>query len=339
MESTARDREVSRITPEIYLGYSKFKWKSSTAYLKHFSPIDNIDVEELRQNKIAEALSSGLISEKEQAGILAKDGLWSQNDDDDVFQLKYYIDNLKNTRSLLAIPSQIRQQDALIKDEEVKLNKVYERKAELFGLTAEKWAERQTSNSYVYFSLFKDRKLDEPLFDEEEFQVLDMEEINEVVSLYNNIVNPFSEDNIKYIALSNGFQNALSFSDNPYYLFGKPIVNITFFQSSLVSYAKFYKFILSEMTNLPADIKSDPVKLENSFTASRNLNKTLGGKANEEVVGVGSEMVSVFGATQEDLKEMGLASNNTGEGQLHAQLKEKGEMSFMDILKLPEFRN
>jgi hypothetical protein len=330
---------LSKVSTDILKGHSNIKIDGRDVFVKHFSSIDNINLEEIKEAKRIQARSSGLNSEKEQAAILLKDGLWTDSDDDQLFQLNYYIDNLKNTRNLLAIPSQIRAQDKLIEEESAKVQEILDRKERLFGLTVEKWADQQASNYYIYYSLFKDRVFNSLFFEWEEFENLDTQELNQVILSYNAALEPFSENNMKTIALSGQIQNFLSFSDNPYYLFGKPIISMTFFQANLISYAKFYKFILENLTNLPEDVKSDPVKLENSFTASRNLNGSINKNLNQDKVGVGSEMISVVGATDEDLKEMGLVTSDSQKGQLHEQLKQKGELDFMDILKLPEFQN
>jgi len=193
----------------------------------------------------------------------------------------------------------------------------------------------------VYYSLFKDKETQNIFFEWGEFENLDGEELSSIILAYNGGLEPFQELNIKYAALSGTIQNFLSFSDNPYYLFGKAIVGMTFFQSSLISYATYYKYIMENVNNLPDDIKTDPIKLEDSFTASRNLNSSINrsGGASEEKERVGSEIVSVFGASEQDLKDMGLINANEQQGQLHEKLREKGEMDFLDILKLPEFRN
>jgi len=330
---------LSKVSTDILKGYSNIKIDGREVFVKHFSSVDNINLEEIKEAKRTQARASGLNTEVEQLEILAKDGLWGDADEDKLFQLNYYIGNLKNTRNLLAIPSQIRAQDKLIEEELAKVQEILDRKERLFGLTVEKWADQQASNYYIYYSLFKDRKFDTLFFDWDEFENLDTQELNQVILAYNAALEPFNEANMKAIALSGQIQNFLSFSDNPYYLFGKPIISMTFFQSNVMSYAKFYKFILENLPNLPEDVKSDPVKLENSFTASRNLNGSINKGSNQEKVGVGSEMISVVGATNEDLKEMGLVTADSQKGQLHEQLKQKGELDFMDILKLPEFQN
>jgi hypothetical protein len=340
MLSDAQERTIAKALNDILKGYSLMPFQSRDVYIKHFSTIDNVNVNEIKDKKIIEAIKRGLSIEKDQAKILSADGLWTQANDDEVFQLKYYISNLQNTKSLLAIPSQIRAQEAIIEEENKKLFELLNKKDNLFGLTAEKWAERESSNYYIYFSLFQDKKMENPLFSWEEFENIDSDDLNNIILAYNDAMSVLNETNIKYASLSSTIQNFLSFSDNPYYLFGKPIISMTFFQSNIISHAKYYKFILENLNNLPEDVKTDPIKLENSFTASKNLNNSLNrGNGGQDKEMVGSEIVSVFGANEQDLKEMGLVGENEQRGQLHDELKRKGELDFADILKLPEFKN
>lgn len=296
------DDIISKVYVDIVNGYSKTIINKNTVYIKHFNIFSQIEIDEIRAEKLNLGLSKGLSTEKEKMASLKKKGIWTKQDDEDYISIKFELEGAKNTRKNMFLPSQIHDFDNLIKENEEKLRAKNHYKGELLGLTAEKYADKAASNFYICKSLFTDEKLQNSYLTTEYFNDIDDDELSEIINAYNEGIKYLEHDNIKKTALSTNFQTFYSLSNNnPYYLFGKFICSLTYYQTSLLSYAKYYSSILSELGNLINDkIKDDPDKLERFYLSTQNQNKTQGNKEATEYFG-GKE--GDFVPTARDFKE------------------------------------
>ena len=139
------------------------------------------------------------------------------------------------------------------------------------------------------------------------------------------------EANIKRIALSGFFLNNFYLcKDNPKIYFGKPVVELTYNQSELFSYGRYFKHILSDMKNKPSpEIMDDPDKLIEMYNIGQNSSKM---KQSAE----DSDASTVVGATKEDLERMGMSSPSEDKGvSLSKEASKKGgKLSMDDLIKL-----
>ncbi len=317
---------VNKVLTDIVKGYSKATIEGKEVFLMHVSPIYENEVEEYKLFKYDEAISKGLFSEKEKFALLQKDKLWTEEDDLELTQYQDMLDNLHNTRKNLLFLSQIQQLDNDIKKYEGEIAEKNRYRAELMGLTAEKYAEKKAANYYLYFTLFSDMELTKRFFKKSEFDQLDDDELNDIIVSFNSGVEYITEENIKLTALSPTVQNLYSLAESPFYFIGKPISQFSYYQTSLCSYAGYYKHILGEMgSNIPPEFRNNPDKIEGLFTSSQNIEKEKDKRQKD------GGAIGFFGANEEDLAALGL---NSQPDKMSKVLAEKGEFSIYDAIKM-----
>jgi hypothetical protein len=106
--------------------------------------------------------------------------------------------------------------------------------------------------------LFKDSELKEPYLTQEEFDDLSFQELGELVKIYNESIQAFTEENIKKIAVNSFFLNAFLMCDNdPVKFYGKNVLDLTVYQMTLFSRGKYYKSILTEGSEPPSEYYED----------------------------------------------------------------------------------
>lgn len=117
--------------------------------------------------------------------------------------------------------------------------------------------------------------------------------------------------------------------DNIYHFYGKPIINLTFYQIELFSLASNFKNILSEFGNsIPKNIMNDPDKLLEYVELNRNYKKAFP----EDKEGEGGGGRGIMGATKDDLETLGIQT--TANDKFSQKLKEKGKLSLKDLMEM-----
>jgi hypothetical protein len=143
----------------------------------------------------------------------------------------------------------------------------------------------------------------------------------------------FSQINLKRVALSGFFLNNFYLcKENPFTFFGKPVVELTFHQTDLFAYGRYFKHILSEMKSTPPpDMMEDPDKLLDQYNIEQNKDSVLSPKGKEGTA------TTIVGATKEDLEALGL-KDQAQDGEvidLNKEAEKKGgELSMEDLMKL-----
>ena len=154
-------------------------------------------------------------------------------------------------------------------------------------------------------------------------------EVSECLELLAEMYGDFSNDQMKLIAICPFFMNTFylcgeSSSD----FFGRPIVELTNFQTSLLSSGRYYKNLISNSKSAPEDYYETPRKLSEWYhlqDKTQNMKDSLQDKGD----GGGK---SILGANKEELKA--LESEEEGVIDLGKLSNEKGGLSFEEILKL-----
>ena len=119
--------------------------------------------------------------------------------------------------------------------------------------------------------------------------------------------------------------------DNPFIFFGKPIVQLTYHQTDLFAYGRYYKHILQDMKNPPSqEVMQDPDRLLELYEIEKNQEERMGDK---ETTGTAS---TVVGATAEDLEALGMTKEaDPGAIDLNEEMRKKGgNLSMEDLIKL-----
>ena len=233
--------ELRILFSEIIKGFSSTLYKNDKLYLKHLNILDSSELD-LQKSKFYDlAISKGLYSYKEKEDYIIKENLWDSSKDKNIQDLKLFISNLKLTKSKLFKQKDLEEIKKQIENEEKKIKSLLFLKNQLMGLTAEEYSVKKTNEYFIYFSLYKDENLNQKFFSEIDYEDLLEEDINELTSIYNKKIDRFSSLNLKRIGLSPFYLNLYNISDeNPRYLYGKAIVDLTYYQIETNTNTMYY---------------------------------------------------------------------------------------------------
>ncbi len=147
---------------------------------------------------------------------------------------------------------------------------------------------------HILNSVYTDPELKTKLYSIEETNDLEDNEINSLSDIYSQTLGILWED-LKKLALCPFFQNLYSLSEDKIFNFyGKPVVELSFYQSELFTYGRFFKSLLNSEVKPPVEVANDPDRLiewaDLKNTSKRVMGESIGGA------------VSIVGATEEDMK-------------------------------------
>ena len=333
MATKLKPNEVKAIFTEIVRGYTMVASEDfGMIYIKHFNSFDSADVDAERTIHESKARGMGVQSEEQYAEILEEQEIWTKKDDDKIAQSKVMLRNLERTKSKLFLKSEIDQVKKQIKKVEENLLKLQVERKSLFMSTIEGFADKKINEQYIRLSTYKDEFLEEKKFSHRVFDELENQELLTLIALYNAATSKFIGDNLKLAALSPLFLNFFYLcDDNAVNFYGKPIVELSFYQAELFGNGMRFKNILSDTKNKPPDdIAEDPEKLIEWAEANKNAEKHL---ADDDESKEGAA-TSLVGATQEDLKHLGIDTKTEGISLEKAASKKGGSLSMEDLMKL-----
>lgn len=309
---------------DILRSYSSFFYNNDRIYIKHLTNNDLSEIDEETEKNYNLAISKGLGTTENKLIYLKKEGLWTDADEDGIKRLKGEIENNVLTISKLIKKVDIEGMKKIKLENEIKLRDLEQKKINLIGATAETFSNKKINEFYIFISLFKDPILKERFFKKDQFDELEDEDLNELTGLYFNKTNVFSGDNIKKIALLPNFLNLFYLCDNnPYYFYGKAIIELTLFQIELFADGIYFKHIISELGAGAQEYMDNPEKLIEYSNSSKNakelLEKLEKDSQNPEPINVG-----IVGATKEDRKKLGIEGRTIDFG---AEAKKRGKTS------------
>lgn len=332
-------REISNILKDILNGYNKIKHRSfGEIYIKHYTAYDNAMIDDKKEEFYNDAIQKGLIDNKQRIEHLIQDGQWTKDEDSKIIEFKRSISNLRDTKVKLLIEAQkvgiqnkINQQTKEVEDLENK-------KASLIGFTAEAYSSKKANEYFIFESLRKDKSLVQRFFNEEEFDDLDNFTLGELIEIYNNVTSRFVEINLKRASYSSTFLNLFYMSpESVYEFYGKPVLELTFYQIEAYSNAKIFKNLISNAKYPPStEVYLNPDSIiewmddaKVSNEAGDNLNSSSS-NGNKEDVGSGGSYV---GASKEDLRKIAKDGDNIISLSAEAR-KMGGSLNMNDIMKL-----
>lgn len=322
--------EIKLLCSEILNGYSSLNSKKfGKIFIRHFTPLESSIFDTKKSELIEEAKKRGLQTSQESEEILKNLELWDDKKNKEIKEIENYLSILKRTKQKQILQAQIDLYNKTISEEENKLNELLTKKSNLIGLTVETWSEKKLSEFYIYKSFFKDIDFKTPFFSIDDYNDLDKTEIYLFIKNYNDIAARFSEDNLKKISLLPYFYNLfIVSSDDIFKFYGKPILNLSFYQIEIFRHAMFFKKLFSESKSPPPDdILQNPERLLEWFNASQNAEGLVGNKTDK--------ISGIAGATDEDYKRLGLAQDTSDfvdyfkEAQKHG-----GTLDLMAMAKL-----
>jgi hypothetical protein len=324
VETVAR-RKIFR---DIVRGYSTAIIEEDFVYIKHLTPHDQVELEEVEQKYFKIAEKRGVPTEKDMIDFLMKEGEWSESKDKEIEKKKMFLENLKTARNKMVLKSTIDKQSELIEKEQTNLNELENHKASLIGNTCEKYAKDRMNDFYMIKSFYKDKDLKEILFSEEVYDELEDRDIKKYIFNYNEIFNGFTEESIQYTILEDFYSPYLSFAEDSIQFYGKPFCALTYNQVRLIVYTRVIKNIFDTNENIPESIKKDPAKLLEFGSSSKEERDKAKNKLSKGAAG------TLVGAKDEDYEYLGIEKPKGGVS-LHEEAKKKGgTLNMQDLMKL-----
>ena len=324
-------KECKKLYRDIIFGFSEKRFKSSKkkVYLKHLNEIDCGQSDKKQEDYFFLAQEKGLKSEKEALKFIIEEGLWSDEKEKELKEAAKKLETLRMTKDKLIIEKQV---DSLLKEIKPLEDEVYllsHERVEHIGLTAEMFASKKVNEFTIQQSFFSDRGLDKTFYSEEEFDLLEQEEVSECMSLFAEMHEDFSGEQMKLIAICPFFMNNFYLcGDNAADFFRKPIVGLSNFQMSLLSSGRYYKNLISNSKSAPEDYYESPKKLVEWYHLQ---DKTQAIKDSMENKGDGGGK-TIVGANKKELKSLETEGEEIVD--LNALVEEKGTLNFDEILKL-----
>ena len=311
---------------DIIKGYSEAKYLKKRVYLKHFSLLDQAEFEKLYDFHYQRAKARNVHTDESMLKFCMESDLWTEQREAEIKTLRKTIESLNFHKKKAILPSQLESTVLRIKNEKKKLNGWLAEKREVLGLTCEVFAEGKMNNHYVHNAFYLDPNFKKKLFSDEDFEELTKEDLFILIAIYNISTKKYDIKEIKKIAISNFFQNYYSLcNDNVVDFFGKPVVELTIYQSRIASYGRYFKSLLSSVENIPNNIAEDPDKLVDYIEMSRNRDSKIGGNQNTNV--------GVIGATKKDLEAL-KGEYDVDDTHQKAKASGKKSLNMRDLLNL-----
>lgn len=322
---TVKRRKIFR---DVVRGFSTTTLEEDFVYIKHLTPHDQVELEEIEEKYFNIALRKGVPTEEDMLAYLKDEGQWTDKDEKFIQDKELFLENLRKAKTKLVLKREIDKQAELIDKEQKLLDDKKIQKIGLIGNTCEKYAKDRLNDFYMIKSFFADDKLQEPLFNEDKFDELDNHDIKKVVYKYNEIFEGFSEENIQYTILEDFYNPYLSFAEDSMQFYGKAFCDLTYNQIRLIVYTRVFKNIFDMNENIPESIRKDPAKLLEFGSSSKEEKDKAKDKLTQ---GDGGTLV---GAKQEDYDYLGV-EKPTNAISLHEEAKKKGgTLNMEDLMKL-----
>ena len=299
--------------------------------IKHFNNFDSAELDIKNRYFYEKAVSQGLPTRKQRIDHLLEENIWTEERNKEILNLKSLIAGLKNSKSKVFLQAHIDQINNQLKENQGKLSTLSLKKEELIGFSAEAYASRRINEHYMHRALLKESG--EKLFTQEEFEELEEGKLVDLIGVYNKSTKKFDSNSLRKLSLSSFFTNLFYLCENnAYSFFGKPLVQLTFYQIELFGYGRYYKSLIENSDSKPPDeISGDPEKMVEWFESSKSAKETL-----EKSKSAGQEggAQSLVGATKQDLKRLGLDNPNETINLAKKAAEKGGRLNMEDMMKL-----
>lgn len=326
------DAGLKVVFSEVLKGFTLVESKNyGKIQVKHFTNFDSAELDIKNKLFYDKAINQGLPSRNDRIEYLLKENIWTEEKNKEILQVKSMLSGLRNSRSKVFLQAHIDNINTQIGENQKKLADLEFEKEELIGFCAENYASRRINEHYMYNAVLNDKG--EKLFGAEEFEELEENSLVELIGLYNRSTKKFDSNNLKKISLSPFFTNLFYLCENnAHVFFGKPLVNLTFYQIELFGYARYYKSLIDNSeTQVPDDVKEDPEKMVEWFDSTKSARETLEKSKN---AGQDGSATSLVGASKQDLKRLGLDNPNETINLAKKAAEKGGKLNMEDMMKL-----
>lgn len=320
------DETLADIIAEIFDGVTVLNSSFGPIYVRHFGQLELRRTFSQKRKFLKNASSRGLMTEKESLDLLYADEMWSEEAEESIVKKRQFIENLNKGLTRIKIPSKREQHKKMIKKEMEILENLENERAELLGLTAEKYAQKKVNQRFFENLLFEDKGFKKSVFDDLEYSDKDKEyELNQ---LQEEFFTRMSDDNISRAALSPFFSPYLSYCENVFDMYGKPIKDLSAFELKLLTYARTFLNIFKNATKeIPNHVAKDPELLLDFHESQKN------DRQNSKRGSDGDGGTTYFGANKQDIVQMKAEDEDAVD--LSEEMKRRGGSlgmkEFMDI--------
>ena len=325
ISTTQSNVNFRHLFKDIVFGWSEIQYRGESAYLKHLSVFDQVDIEEVRNSFFKKAKDRGLPTKSDALQRLKEEQMWTAHDDSKIKEQKDYLIQAENTKKELYLKKEIDRANEEIQEAEKKILFFESQKEGLLGHTCEKYADSRVSDHYIVRSLYRDRSISDTYYNQEEVDEMTRSEMTEVVRLYNTAYGVFDDINIQKVVLQDFYQPYMPFCENVNNMFSKPLFELSINQVKLIIYSRMFKNIFENYSKIPDRIRTNPEKIIDYVNAQE--------KAKDKLKNFDKDGASTLvGAKKEDYEYLGVA--NSQENTLSAKLKEKGgKMDMKDLMQ------
>ena len=320
------------IFSEILRGYTLVENKDfGKIKIKHFNNFDSAELDIKNRYFYEKARDQGLPTREQKIEYLLKEDIWDEKKNKEILNLKTMIAGLKNSKSKVFLQAHIDDINRQLEENQLKLAHLEIQKEELIGFCAENYAQRRINEHYMQKAILKDNG--EFLLSNEDFEDLQQDQLMGLISTYNKNTRKFESPNLKKISLSGFFTNLFYLCENnAYTFFGKPLVELTFYQVELFGYARYYKSLMeSSESKVPDEVRQDPEKIVEWFESSKNAKEVMD---KSQTAGKEGSATSLVGATKQDLKRLGLDNPNETISLAKKAAEKGGSLTMEDMMKI-----
>jgi hypothetical protein len=320
------------IFSEILRGYTLVENKDfGKIKIKHFNNFDSAELDIKNRYFYEKARDQGLPTREQKIEYLLKEDIWDEKKNKEILNLKTMIAGLKNSKSKVFLQAHIDNINRQLEENQLKLAHLEIQKEELIGFCAENYAQRRINEHYMQKAILKDNG--EFLLSNEDFEDLQQDQLMGLISTYNKNTRKFESPNLKKISLSGFFTNLFYLCENnAYTFFGKPLVELTFYQVELFGYARYYKSLMeSSESKVPDEVRQDPEKIVEWFESSKSAREVMD---KSQTAGKEGSATSLVGATKQDLKRLGLDNPNETISLAKKAAEKGGSLTMEDMMKI-----
>ena len=324
-------QELKLVFSEIVEGYSLTRSELfGDLKIKHINNYDSAKTDIKNNYYFEKAVSQGLPKREEKIEYLIKEKLWDPEKDKEADRLKEMLKGMNRTKSKLFLQAQIDAIKKDIADNEIKLSNILAEKESVIGFTAEEYANRRINEYYMHISILDEEG--KQLFGENEFDELEQDQVNDIMQVYEKNNRKFKAEILKKISLADFFTNIFYLcEDNVFNFYGKPVIDLTFYQIEIYSYGRYFKSIIQNSEEkIPDHIVEDPDKLIEWAESSKNVKEVLEKSSGDAESGASS----IMGATKQDLAKAGIDENQDVIDLSQKAQEKGGRLTMEDMMKL-----
>ena len=149
ISTTQANVNFRHLFKDLVQGWSEIRHSQKSAFLKHLSVFDQVDIEELRGKYIQGAKERGLPTQADALERLREEEMWTSSDDTKVKQQEEFLKHAETSKKQFYLKKEIDNANEEIIAAQLKLAELLMQKESLLGQTCEKYADSRVSDHYI----------------------------------------------------------------------------------------------------------------------------------------------------------------------------------------------